>query len=232
MRCAFVNGKVYTVDPANPWVEAMLVEDGVIRQLGTTEQIRAAAGKGATEIDLAGRMAMPGIHDAHIHLLGAGLKYRVHCLLGENPSVEQIVDSLCQCEKCQRGKLSGWIIGTGYNSASFAPGEFDRAVFDAAFPDTPVFLSDFSTHHGFANSAALALAGIDADTPDPFGGRYIRRPGSSEPTGIRGALTGGCKPGCDHALILIRWNENAHIGIGNRLHVAEQILCDPGHSGI
>jgi len=182
-RSAFVNGRIYTVDPARSWTEAILVEDGRISRLGSSRDIAAAAGPDAQLIDLQGRLVIPGLHDAHTHLLAAGLKFRFECRLGINPDGDKIVRALCDCEKCRRGKLSGWIIGGEYNSNVFAPGTLDRSLLDAAFPDTPVFLYEISIHHGFANSKALSLAGIGADTPDPPGGRIVRRKDSSEPTG-------------------------------------------------
>lgn len=182
-RIAFVNGRIYTGDAARTWAEAVLAEGGMITAVGTSDDIGAAAGSETEIVDLDGRFAMPGLHDAHIHILASGLKFRFECRLGKNASAEDVVSALCECEKCHRGRLSGWILGGEYNPNVFAPGTLDRRFLDEAFPDTPVFLADISIHHGFANSKALTLAGIDASTPDPHGGRIVRREGSHEPTG-------------------------------------------------
>ncbi|HKR87116.1 MAG TPA: amidohydrolase [Phenylobacterium sp.] len=180
---AYINGRIYAVDPECSWHEALLVEDGLIAAIGSTADIRQAATAATEFVDLGGRMVMPGLHDAHTHLLLAGLKFRHECRLGPNPSPQQILDTLCECGKCQRGKLSGWIVGGEYNALTFNEGELDRAFLDEAYPDTPVFLYDITLHHGFANSRALELAGITSETPDPHGGRIVRRAGSREPTG-------------------------------------------------
>lgn len=182
-RTAYVNGRIYTMDSSVPWAEAILVEHGTIIRVGSNSEVLAGIGTTDESIDLEGRMVMPGIHDAHMHLLASGLKFRFECRMPVNATSADIVTALCDCEKCTRGRLSGWMVGGEYNPNALAPGELDRAFLDAAFPDTAVYLADYSIHHGFANSKALALAGIDASTPDPPGGRIVRRAGSTEPTG-------------------------------------------------
>jgi predicted amidohydrolase YtcJ len=182
-RSAFINGRIYTADAARSWSQAILVDEGVVLAVGSSDEILASAGSDTKIVDLGGQFVMPGLHDAHTHILASGLKFRFECRLGINPSADEVVSALCECAKCRQGKLSGWIIGGEYNPNVFPPGTLDRKFLDAAFPETPVFLSDFSIHHGFANSKALELAGIDANTPDPHGGKIVRREGSSEPTG-------------------------------------------------
>lgn len=182
-KTLFVNGRFYTVESNRPWVEALMVEGGVIAAMGSTEEILDSAGEQDTIIDLGGRMVMPGIHDAHIHLLMSGLKFGFECRLSANAQPKQVVDDLCECLKCRSGKLSSWIIGGEFNPYAFADGELDRRFLDEHFPDQPVYLFDYSIHHAMVNSKALELAGIDASTPDPFGGKIIRRPDSNEPTG-------------------------------------------------
>ncbi|MHA3792303.1 amidohydrolase [Sphingomonas sp. YL-JM2C] len=180
---AYVNGRIYTVDAARSWAEAILVEDGRIAGVGRSADILAAAGDGCAIVDLGGRMVMPGIHDAHGHILLAGLKHRYECRLPADALGRDYGERLCDCIACSRGKLSGWVIGGDFNPTLSEAGEVDRKYLDEKFPDTPVYLHDYSLHHGLANSKALELAGITADTPDPFGGRIVRRAGSNEPTG-------------------------------------------------
>lgn len=178
----YFNGRIYTVDQHKPWVEAILIVDGKFEAVGTAEEVFAVAGS-ARRVDLQGRMVMPGLHDAHTHLLFSGLKFRSECRLTLNAGPETIVEELCACEKCLAGRLSGWIVGGEFNPNVFKPGTVDRRFLDAAFPDTPVYLFDYSIHHALVNSKALELAGVDDTTPDPKGGKFIRREGSSELTG-------------------------------------------------
>lgn len=180
---AYVNGRVYTVNAAAPWAEALLVRDGRIAQVGMSADILAAAGEAGRVVDLGGRMVMPGIHDAHSHLLFSGLKHRYECRLSPDAKATEYAEQLCECVRCTGGKLGDWVIGGDFNQLLSEPGTVDRRYLDEAFPDRPVFLTDWSLHHGLANSRALELAGIDASTQDPFGGRIVRRQGSNEPTG-------------------------------------------------
>ncbi|WP_136162107.1 amidohydrolase [Sphingomonas flavalba] len=180
---AYVNGRIYTVDAARPWAEAILVRDGRIAAVGSSADISAALGAGGKVVDLGGRMAMPGIHDAHSHLLFSGLKNLYECRLSPDAKATDYAGQLCECVRCMGGKLGDWVIGGDFNQLLSEPGTVDRKFLDEAFPDRPVFLTDWSLHHGLANSRALELAGIDAATEDPFGGRIVRREGSDEPTG-------------------------------------------------
>ncbi|MBG6120430.1 MULTISPECIES: amidohydrolase [unclassified Sphingobium] len=182
-RRAFINGHIFTAENGQPWAEAVLIEDGLFVAVGSNDEIRALA-HNATLHDLGGKMVMPGIHDAHTHLLFSGLKFRSECRLRENAGPDEIVDDLCSCDSCLGGKLGGWIVGGEFNPNVFEAGKLDRSFLDAAFPDTPVFLYEYTIHHGLANSKALELAGIDASTLDPWGGKYVRREGSNEPTGV------------------------------------------------
>ena len=92
----FVNGRIYTVDDTRRWVEAIAVFGKSIIALGDSAAIRALAGPATEIIDLDGRMVMPGIHDAHTHLLMAGLKWTYECRLPLAVPVES-VNTIRQC---------------------------------------------------------------------------------------------------------------------------------------
>ncbi|UOT03258.1 amidohydrolase [Rhodococcus opacus] len=185
MSVALVNGRIYTVDAAAPWVQAVLIEDGVFTVVGSDDDVRAAAPDGTEFVDLRGRMAMPGLHDAHTHLLFSGLKFKYEARLAPAADPTQVVHDLqnCHCAELVSEGEQPWIVGGEFLPAAFGDGELDRRFLDDAFPDQPVFLYDYSIHHAFVNSKALELAGLSDDTPDPPGGRMIRRPGSNELTG-------------------------------------------------
>ena len=181
---AFVNGKVFTVDVDLPWASALLIADKTIAAVGTDQEVLDAAPPGAYVIDLGGRMVMPGIHDAHTHLMFSGLKFRHEGRLTPMTGPDQIVLDLENCCKQHDfDNLTGWVIAGEFVPMAFPEERPDRAFLDAAFPDRPVFLYDYSIHHGLANSKALELAGVTSETPDPDGGRFVRRPGSNDVTG-------------------------------------------------
>ncbi|MDR7304079.1 amidohydrolase [Haloactinomyces albus] len=185
MSVALINGKIYTVDTKFPWAEAVLVEEGIFTAVGSTEEIRSVSPAEAEIIDLEGHMVMPGLHDAHIHLLASGLKFQYECRLSPASDPEQIVRDLTECH-CSGPAAEGeqpWVVGGEFLPQAFDDGELDRRFLDESFPDRPVFLYDYSIHHGLVNSKALELAGLSEASQDPPGGRLIRRPGSRELTG-------------------------------------------------
>lgn len=208
---AYVNARIYTLDHNRSWADAMLVTDRTIVRLGAADDILREAGASARVVDLGGRMVMPGIHDAHTHLLLAGLQFRHECKLPPNASPEQILDTLCECSKCQGGKLSNWIVAGQYNPFMFDRATPDRNFLDDAYPDRPVYLYEMTLHHALVNKRALELAGIDRNTPDPRGGKIIRDPVTGEPTGelietakrpVQRILP---QPGTDVCLDAVRW---------------------------
>ena len=180
---ALVNGRFYTVNQDQPWASALLVTDGKIAAVGDDDEILQQRPQDAEVVDLGGRMVMPGIHDAHAHLLLSGLKFHHEVRLTPHASPQQIIEDLKDgIERLNFDALDGWVIGGEYNPAAFPDGLPDRKYLDEAFPDRPIFLYEYSIHHGMANTRALELAGVTRDTPDPVGGRIVRRP-DGEPTG-------------------------------------------------
>lgn len=185
MTIALVNGRVYTLDPAAPWAQAVLIENDVFTVVGSDEEVRSAAPEGTEFVDLQGRMAMPGLHDAHTHLLFSGLKFKFEARLTPGADAAQIVHDLqhCQCAELVSEGEQQWIVGGEFMPQAFGDGELDRRFLDEAFPDQPVFLYDYTIHHGMVNTKALELAGLSDESVDPPGGRLVRRAGSNELTG-------------------------------------------------
>jgi predicted amidohydrolase YtcJ len=124
---------------------------------------------------------MPGLHDAHTHLEMAGLLLNHMCRLPDNAVPAGIVAALKSCES---DLPEGWIRAGLYSPFVFENAQANKDFLDAAFPDTPVYLSEYSIHHGLANSKALELAGIDKDTPNPPGGVIVRDPKTGDATGV------------------------------------------------
>ena len=183
MAHAYVNGKIYTVNPKQPWAEALLEDGGELVVVGSNADVLAASPAETTVTDLNGRMAMPGLHDAHTHLLFSGLKFRHEARLTSMAGPETIVHDLQQCCLSMADESHGWIVGGEFNSLAFTGQAPDKTFLDEAYPDRPVFLWDSSIHHGLANSKALELAGLSAVSADPAGGRFVRRPDTGELTG-------------------------------------------------
>jgi len=185
MKTAYTNARIFTVNQCQPWAEALLVEDGKITAVGSTADIRAVATGDTELIDLEGRMVMPGIHDAHLHLLYSGLKFRFEPRLSSGAGPEEIIRDLksCHCSGPKDAEGNEWIIGGEFFPQAFGPSGVNKDFLDDAFPDNPVFLYDYSIHHGLANSRALQLSGVGESVKDPSGGQFIRNKDTGDLTG-------------------------------------------------
>jgi predicted amidohydrolase YtcJ len=158
---------------------ALAVADGRILAVGTDVEIAAYAGPGTEQIDLGGRRVVPGFMDAHTHFLAGGF---------ELASV-QLRDARTPTEFSRRiaefaSQHSGeWVLGGTWDHELWG-GELPRRDWiDSLTPESPVFVTRLDGHMSLANSRALELAGVTAETPDPPGGTIVRYPGG-EPTGI------------------------------------------------
>ena len=171
-------GAIYTIDPANPWAEAVAIRDGKIVYVGDTAGASAFTTEKTQVVELNGRMLMPGMHDAHIHPIMGGLEI-LSCGLHELKTLQQYLEkiALCASEHPERP----WIRGGGWSMAVFGPGALaNKELLDSVVPDRPVYLASADGHSGWVNSRALALAGLDAGTPNPVGGIIDRDANTGE----------------------------------------------------
>jgi predicted amidohydrolase YtcJ len=172
-------GAVYTVDAARSWASAVAVSAGRIVAVGSDADMRAFAGPRTEVVNLRGRMVLPGFQDAHVHASGGGLERSqcdltgVHTRQGYLAAVRSYAD---------RNPGAEWITGGGWGMDVFPRGVPSKEDLDEVVPGRPVFLSNRDHHGAWVNSRALALAGIDATTPDPPDGR-IERTATGEPQG-------------------------------------------------
>ena len=132
-------------------------------------------------IDAKGQTMLPGLIDAHGHVLGWGLNLIRVDLKGSQS--ERAAVARVEAFRKQNPDLN-WILGRGWNQVLWPAKSFPTAnALDKAFPDTPVWLRRVDGHAGWANSAAMRLAGIDANTQAPDGGEIIRN-GKGQPSGV------------------------------------------------
>jgi len=178
----FTNGSVYTVDAERSWAEAVALRDGRIVFVGGADDVREFVGDRTDVIDLAGRMLLPGFHDAHIHLL-IGVATDEECDLLGIPSLEEVAQTLGRCVELDGFAEARWIIGGGWADWLWPNANPRKEELDALFPDRPVFLVSSFGHSAWVNSRALELAGIDRDTPDPVDGSIERDPETGEANG-------------------------------------------------
>jgi predicted amidohydrolase YtcJ len=180
----FLNGKIYTVNPSQPWAEALAVGGNKILRVGSSAEIKALASEGTETIDLQGRMVLPGINDVHVHPLIGGRTALYETTFLPTSSLEEILEVIRAAAR--EAKPDAWIIGGSWGSnftTTLSSLETLRAL-DEASGGHPVLLRDDSVHNRWVNSRALELAGIDANTPDPNNGIIVRDPASGVPVGL------------------------------------------------
>lgn len=170
-------GPIYTGRAEQPMVEAVRIRNGRIAYAGARTD---AAGAGARVIDLGGAAAFPGLVDSHMHLLGVGFTALQLDVTGV-ASIAALQDAL---RAYAAAHPSGPIVGRGWIETHWPERRFPTAAdLDAVVADRPVALGRADGHATIANSAALALGNINANTPDPDGGR-IERDASGAATGM------------------------------------------------
>jgi len=171
------NAAIYTLDTDRPWAEAMAIRDGRIVALGSSADIDA--GFIGERRDAAGAMVLPGFHDSHVHPIDAGIDLS-RCDLSAADSIEQLVAAVADCDA--REPSDEWLLGYGWSLGLFADGNPHKSLLDAIESRRPILLSGADGHSSWANSAAFALAGIDATTPNPPLG-IIERDADGSPSG-------------------------------------------------
>jgi hypothetical protein len=171
----FHNGTVFDGRAFLPAGTCVRVSGGRISEVAPL----ASAGR-AEPVDLHGGTLLPGFIDAHVHPVFAGDQLR-RCDLRQTTTARGYAELVAGYARDHPDEQ--WITGGGWSLDAFPGGLPDRAALDAAVPDRPVWLPNRDGHGAWVNSRALALAGIDAATPDPLDGR-IERDAAGEPTGM------------------------------------------------
>jgi len=161
---------------------AIAIRDGRIAWIGRDDEgLRDWRGPTTEVVEAHGGLITAGFDDAHIHLReGADELDRVDLFrLG---SVDKIQAAIAG--HAAAAANAPWVLGKGWFYASFPGGLPDRALLDAVVADRPAFMGCFDGHTGWANTAALRLAGIDRETRDPDHGVIDRDPVTGEATGV------------------------------------------------
>jgi predicted amidohydrolase YtcJ len=176
------NARIYTVDPAMPWAEAIAIRKHRIIAAGSNADVIAMGGPATQRVDLGGRLVLPGLCDAHIHLLGYSLRLRELALDATTSKAEALQRI---AEHAATLPAGAWVAGGGWNESRWNETAFPSAadLDPVTGPDHPTLLTRNDGHGAVANSAALLLAGIDASTPNPPGGVIDRGP-DGRPTGF------------------------------------------------
>jgi predicted amidohydrolase YtcJ len=191
-----INGKIYTINNKQAWAHAVAIRGEKIVAVGDVAEIEKLRGPRTKVIDAEGKLVLPGFVDCHIHFLEGSISLGQASLEGaKNPSDIQRVLR----EYAEKHPGEDWILGGGWNYAMFGEENLpDKKYLDELFPGRPVYLVGYDGHTSWANSKALALAGINKDTANPPNGAIVRDPKTGEATGAlkesAGSLVGKLVP--------------------------------------
>jgi hypothetical protein len=185
----FRGGPILTMDDARPRVQAVAIAGGRILAAGADAEVMVTAGEGTQLVEMNGRTLMPSFIDAHGHFANALQIVKWANVSGVPAGPVTCISDILQVLREQVAahpvKPGEWIIGYGYDVSNLSDGrQLSRDDLDPLFPDNPVLLIHSSNHGAVLNSAAFAVVGITASTPDPAGGLILRKAGSSEPEGL------------------------------------------------
>ncbi len=177
---ALHNGKIYTLDAANSIASALAIRGNRIVAIGDDATIQSICGPATTCIDLGGNMLLPGFIESHGHFMWLG-EVRTQIDLTEVDSVANVAQLVA--DKVQTVSAGEWIFGNNWDQSLWGGAFPDARSLTAVAPDNPVVLVRRDGHSWWLNQAALDVAGINVDTPDPEGGAFIRD-ANGVPTGI------------------------------------------------
>jgi predicted amidohydrolase YtcJ/glyoxylase-like metal-dependent hydrolase (beta-lactamase superfamily II) len=172
--------RVWTGDPDQPWAEAVAATGEDLIAVGSSADIAPLIGDDTEVIAADGGMLVPGFIDTHVHFLSGGSSI-ASVQLRDAKSPQEFTQRIANF--AGNAEPGEWITGGTWDHTNWG-GELPRREWiDSVTPDNPVWVARLDGHMALANSVALDLAGVDADTPDVTGGEIIRD-AQSRPTGI------------------------------------------------
>jgi predicted amidohydrolase YtcJ len=177
-------GAIVTMNDAKPFATALAVKGGRILAVGGDQELASYLGEKTKVIDLSGKGVSPGLIDAHSHLIPYGHMELFFTII-RPPKVTDFASLQNALKTAAKKKPEGeWIVGRGFQD--FKEGRFPRRQdLDAAVPNHPLLIIHWSGQYGIANTLALKKAGLfKSDTPDPYGGKFLRERQTGLPDGM------------------------------------------------
>jgi predicted amidohydrolase YtcJ len=173
-------GKIWTGDKRMPAAEALAIIGDRIVDVGSVAEMNAWRGKSTKVIDAGGRRVVPGFNDAHLHFVDGGRQLDNVNL--KNAATPQEFSRFIG-EQARRTAKGEWVLGGDWDDQRWNPPVLPtKELIDPLTPETPVFVSRYDGHMALANSVALKLAGVTAETKDPPGGTVVKD-AQGNPTG-------------------------------------------------
>ena len=172
----YTNGKIYTVDEAQGWAEAVAIKDGKFLVVGSADEVATVTGDATEVVHLGGAFVMPGIGDVHIHP-ALVMPKRAFCGLPGTfyePTEEQTVNALKECIANYPADRE-WFIAAGFTAPAMSPETLTREFLDELIPDRPAYVEDETGgHSAWFNTKAMEVAGLSKDFKDTSEGYYSR----------------------------------------------------------
>ncbi|KAK5652405.1 hypothetical protein OQA88_10597 [Cercophora sp. LCS_1] len=185
----FCNGSIYTIDKQFSKASSLAVKNGIITDVGTDSRAQKWVGNTTKVVDLQGRMVMPGLVDAHMHVVSGG-EFLLKCNLNYQPlPIAGVLAHVQGCIDAEDEDKAGddvWleVVNMDWPGLVGASGLVSKLDLDQLDTKRPVLLRSADYHTVLVNSRALQISSITAATPDPANGVVGRMPGSQEPSGV------------------------------------------------
>jgi predicted amidohydrolase YtcJ len=175
------NARVYTVDDARPLAQAFAVRQGRFVFVGSAREALALKGPATRVVDADGQTIIPGMVDAHAHLMGLAFTLRQVDLVGTTSYDSVIARVAARARETPKGQ---WIVGRGWDQNDWGDTRFPtHEALSRAVPDHPVYLARVDGHAALVNQAAMRAANLTAASADPAGGKVVRD-AANAPTGV------------------------------------------------
>lgn len=183
----FANATVITADAEFSVAEALAIDGDRILAVGTLEDVKAAVADDASIVDAKGKTILPGFIEPHMHFFAIAMLSQLEDVGAINcPTVDDVVARMGVL--AQAAEAGQWIVGRQFDpSLQDGPDILTRDLLDPVTGDVPCFIFNASLHIAYCNTAALEIAGLDADTPDPEGAAFGRNADGS----LNGVMQGG-----------------------------------------
>lgn len=169
----YFNGKIYTVDTNQPWAEAMIIQGNSIVFVGSNSEARYVLESGSEEIDLEGKLVLPGFHDVHMHPMEVGSTSTTFTLNENEVDINNYLPVIKQAAQSNPG--NDWLIGFGHSINTLLEAqESPLKLLDETVSNRPVIIMEHTSHSMWVNSKALELAGFTDTSENPTGGILMK----------------------------------------------------------